>query len=89
MTPTRTVQDWLESRVSELAGYSLDLRCFAGCTRPGSLDLARVAPQHRNLQLINLVRKLRCKGCGRTPEHVMVHDSPRPGEYVRTRVELF
>lgn len=64
-------EELLDAPLLLLRGYTLDMTCFSGCTKPGSLPLPRMAAScGRGLQLRRAIVRLRCKACRGPPAAV-------------------
>ena len=63
----------LDLSFADLAGWWLQLEC---CGRTVSIPFAFLAVQRRDGTLGGLLRRLRCRDCGRAPGRVTLLDEP-------------
>lgn len=87
--PPLSRDELLDAPLLQLHGCSLSMRCYEGCTKPGSLSLQQMAASYgRGLQLKRALARLRCKGCRRSPAGVTICDHPTPNALPTWRVVL-
>lgn len=78
MPPTR--EQLLGSRVGELAGTWLYVRCPPPCTKTSYLPLKMLAKRHGHRLLSAVLPRLKCEHCHQAPLEVRAVDHPFEGE---------
>jgi hypothetical protein len=71
MGPVPPPEDLLEKQLSELSGYSLELRCTCGLS--GTYPLAAIAEQRAGSFILkSFLERLRCKRCNGEPASIVL-----------------